>query len=319
MLTYGHYISLGQLKKGTTRTINMLLQDNSNGQQQGSSFADQIASSKHLPVPYTPFTNGGNQQTPTELQRHMAMLSALSGEGAYDCSSGGGSCYQSNLITAGGLVITNGNYNYTQLANGGDPLMLPDAPATLIGWAENPTANTTNAVTINDTYTSKTQEMFFQAPLNMTFAGKVNLPSASVNCQLVDVQTQGTGVQTLFPGVYALSSGSMTFEFTLPTITSPKFSTLTISTAASLPQVGNTSGQGSVDANHLHPYLYNWQKHTWDAFTFTAFAFSTGMPQPYLGPGGRILLQVSNTDSTQATAIFGRPSLQLLGTSSGTK
>jgi uncharacterized membrane protein YhaH (DUF805 family) len=318
VLTYGHYISLGQLKKGATRTIHMMVQDNTNVQQ-GTLFADQIASSHHLPVPYTPFANGGNQQTPTEFQRHMAMLSALSGETGYDCS-GGGSCYQSSVVTSSGLVITNGNnYNYTQAANGGDPLMLPDTPATLIGWADNPAANTTNAVTINDAYTSKTQEMFFQAPLDVTYTGKVNIYPASVNCQLVDVQSQGTNVQALFPGVYALSSGSMTFEFTLPTISNPKISSLTVSTAASLPQVGNTSGQGSVDANHLHPYLYNWQTHTWDAETFSAFVFTTNTAQPYIGPGGRVLLQVTNTDSTQATAIFGKPSLQLTGTSAGAK
>lgn len=318
VLTYGHYISLGQLKKGATRTIHTMVQGNTNVQQ-GTLFADQIASSRHLPVPYTPFINGGNQQAPTEFQRHMAMLSALSGESSYDCGMGA-TCYQSSVVTSSGLVITNANnYNYTQAINGGDPLMLPNAPATLIGWADNPAANTTNAVTINNAYTSKTQEMFFQAPLDVTYAGKVNIYPASVNCQLVDVQSQGTSVQALFPGVYALSNGSMTFEFTLPAISNPKISSMTVSTAASLPQVGNTSGQGSVDANHLHPYLYNWQTHTWDAETFSAFVFTTNMPQAYIGPGGRVLLQVTNTDSTQATAIFGKPSLQLIGTSYGGK
>jgi hypothetical protein len=158
--------------------------------------------------------------------------------------------------------------------------------------------------------------VFFQAPLDVTLSGSVNLPPASINSQLVDVQTQGTGVQTLFPGVYALSSGNMTFEFTLPVINNPHIGTLQVSTASSLPQVGNTAGQqGSIDANHLHPYLYNWQTHNWDAYAFSSFTFPATPSQSYIGPGGRVLLRLANTDSTQATAIFGKPSLQLVGAS----
>lgn len=314
LLTYGHYLSLGQLKKGATREIRLLMTGTTGGSQ-ATSFADQIANSKRLPTPYTPMSSGNQPQT--ELQRHMAMLSALSGEAGYDC--GGGVCTQYSVVTSGGMVINNGSYGlsmYSQLLNGSDPLMLPNAPATLIGWADNPSNDVANAVTINDTYTSKSQEMLFQAPLDVSFSGSVSLPPAAVTSQLVDVQAQGTGVQALFPGVYALSSGSMTFEFTLPTISNSHIGNLLVSTSSSLPQVGNTAGQGSVDANHLHPSLYNWQTHTWDSYTFSAFNFNASNAQRYIGPGGRVLVQLANTDSTQATAIFGKPSLQLISTSS---
>jgi uncharacterized membrane protein YhaH (DUF805 family) len=314
LLTYGRYVSLGQFKRGATKEINIQLPKNA-AAQQTATFADQIAASKHLAVPYTPISNGNQPQT--ELQRHMAMLSALSGEAGFDCNGGSGFCVQ-YLANSNGTMITTTGYSggapYGQLMNGGDPLMLPNAPATLIGWADNPASDTTNLVTINDTYTSKSQEMFFQAPLDVALSGNVNLPPASINSQLVDVQTQGTGVQTLFPGVYALSSGTMTFEFTLPAINNPHSGTLQVSTASSLPQVGNTAGQqGSVDANHLHPYLYNWQTHNWDAYAFNSFMFPATPSQSYIGPGGRVLLRLANTDSTQATAIFGKPSLQLIG------
>ncbi|WP_220206308.1 hypothetical protein [Reticulibacter mediterranei] len=315
LLTYGRYVSLGQFKSGTTKEIHLQLPKIVGGQT--ASFADQIAASKHLAVPYTPISNGNQPQT--EQQRHMAMLSALSGEAGYDCSGGSGFCMQYGVVASNGVMVSNGNYSssaYNQLINGGDPLMLPDASATLIGWADNPSSDTTNVVTINDTYTSKSQETFFQAPLDVTLSGSVNLPPASINSQLVDVQTQGTGVQTLYPGVYALSSGNMTFEFTLPVINNPHIGTLQISTASSLPQVGNTVGQqGSIDANHLHPYLYNWQTRNWDAYAFSSFTFPATPSQSYIGPGGRVLLRLANTDSTQATAIFGKPSLQLVGAS----
>lgn len=318
VLIYNHFLSLGHMATGQTKQVSLLLQDNANGQP--LSLADQIASSKHVSIPYGTAGNGSPQLS--EVQRRSAMLAALSGEMAYpDCGSG--FCTQSSgVLTSNGFYGSNGTYNfntYSLIQNGGDPLAVPNAPATLIGWADRP-ADTTSNVTINDSYTSKAQEALVQAPLDVSFSGRVNLPPVAVLSQLVDVQGQGNNIQTLFPGVYALTSGSMTFEFTLPTIAHPQAGSLLISTSSSLPQqLGNTSNQGSVDANHLRPYLYNWQKRTWDSYTFNTFTFSTTTPQSYIGPGGRVLLRLANLDSAQGTAIFGKPSLELQSASSSSR
>ena len=69
-----------------------------------------------------------------------------------------------------------------------------------------------------------------------------------------------------------------------------------------------------VDANRLHAYLYNWQKGSWDSIEMNNFSYSTNTITPYIGPGGRILLQFANQDSSVGTIVFGKPSLQLQGT-----
>jgi uncharacterized membrane protein YhaH (DUF805 family) len=313
LLINGHYQSLGYLASGKTASVNLSLKDNPNGPQ-GTSFADQIASSKGLPIPYASYYN--SQQKQNDFQRHMAMLAALSGESSYDCGSypcamhisGGGG------VTSTGLVINgNGSYNlaaYNQILNGYDPMLIPGSPATLIGWADRPN-DTSSDVTINGSYTSKVQEALVEAPLNVHFVDPLNLSSNFITSQLIDVDSRATDVQTLYPGVYAVASGSMTFEFMLPSISNLHAQALIVSTPTSLPQVGNATGQNTLDANHLKVSLYNWSTHTWDDYAFNVFTFSTTNAQRYIGPGGRVLLRCANPDSIEGTAIFGRPSLQL--------
>ena len=313
LLINGHYQPLGHLASGETTSVNLSLKDNPNGPQ-GTSFADQIASSRGLPIPYASYYN--SQQKQSDFQRHMAMLAAMSGESSYDCgsypcairTSGGG------VVTSTGLVINgNGTYNlaaYNQILNGYDPMLIPGSPATLIGWADRPN-DTGSSATINGSYTSKVQEALVEAPLNVNFVDPLNLSSNFIPSQLVDVESKANDVQTLYPGVYAVASGSMTFEFTLPPITNLHAQALIVSTPTSLPQVGNATGQNTLDANHLKASLYNWRTHTWDTYAFNVFTFSTNNAQQYIGPGGHVLLRCTNPDNIEGTAIFGRPALQL--------
>jgi hypothetical protein len=109
----------------------------------------------------------------------------------------------------------------------------------------------------------------------------------------------------------------MTFEFSLPTSFKLQNSNITLTEPSDLIQGnGIPIGQGIstvIDVNHMQTYLYNWQKHSWDRFTFNQFSLSINNIQPYIDASGRVLVQFANASAAQGTAVFGKPSLQLTG------
>ena len=70
---------IGNLPAQQTQQVTSSL--HSSTMSSGSTLADQIAKANHLPVPYFPFASGS--QPKNDFQLHLAILSALSGEGYY--------------------------------------------------------------------------------------------------------------------------------------------------------------------------------------------------------------------------------------------
>jgi hypothetical protein len=327
------YTSLGTLLAGQTKQVNLSV-DISTGSS--SLLVDKIASNGS----YTGLSFNASQLR-SERQRHLAMLATLSGEYVGTSCSPGSPCIQPVPLVPGasvsmkGISVASGfrSSNFvirgsrmSILFNGGspvppdrrDPLMLPGAPATLIGWVDSP-AGLDNTITINGSQSPGVQEMLVQAPLDVDFANSGNLASIFVNSQLTDVQSQGNAIQEQFPGIYTMTTGSMTFEFTLPSTASFTAAAATISEPANLSfYIQKVPPSGVlVDASHLHTYLYNWRTRSWDAIQLDqVFKYSTDNITPYVGAGGRILLQFANQDSSVGTIVFGKPSLQLQGTAS---
>jgi hypothetical protein len=219
--------------------------------------------------------------------------------------------------------VINGNVQHIVFSGGPsnqgddhDSLLISGAPATLIGWADRP-PDSSSQVTINGTTPGGVQDAMVKAPLDISFSGAVTLPPDLVEGQLVDVQNQSGGsVQMNFAGVYTMTTGSMTFEFTLPGIPKLKTSSITITESSNMMKsiAYGPSGGTIGDVNHIHTYLYNWRTHSWDAFTFNQYVLSINNAQDYIDTGGRILMQFANTDNTLGTTILTRPSLQLQGT-----
>jgi hypothetical protein len=145
-----------------------------------------------------------------------------------------------------------------------------------------------------------------QAPLAMNYSGILNLP-ASLAGQVVDIQ--GNDVQSPAPGVYTFSTGSMTFEFDVPG-TNSQINSLTLSEPSNLVA---SSGLGGVTDISQNAHLYNWHRHSWDSISLTQQSFTTQDPSQYVGPGGRVLVQFSNSDPTLGTVVFGKPSLDVKG------
>jgi hypothetical protein len=303
------FARVGHLSAGQSTAVKLVLSSSANNS--GTTLADQLATSNGLQVPY----NGSPVQN--ELQRHLAILSALSSEGGYSiissCGGGIGPC----KVVSYPVVSSNGTAVYTSgwlgltAANGGrDPLLVTGSPATLIGWADRPTDTTSN-VTINGTSPAGLQETLVQSPLNINFSGTLSLPTNFSTGQLIDVQ--GNTAQTQDGGVYTMTTGSMTFEFTANIGSNSQVSGLTISEPANAALTAGSPGGTAVDASHLQAYLYNWQTSSWDTITLIGFNFSTPNTRAYISPDGQVLLRLANQDTSVGTIFFGKPTLDLQG------
>jgi hypothetical protein len=187
------------------------------------------------------------------------------------------------------------------LTNGSDPLLLPGASATLIGWAEQP-LDGINAITINDTRPHGFHDNMIQMPLNISLSAPLNVPDVLTG-QVIAVQ--GYDLSSVLPDIYTLSTGSITFEFTLSANARSHNHGFTITVPDTL-----STGQ-DTGINYFQVRLYNWQTASWDKILLSRYSFTTANTAPYIGPDGRVLLQLANQNATVGMLFLGKPSLSL--------
>ncbi len=324
LLFENDYLALGHLASGQSHTVNMTLTNslaNANASTNPpASLASQIAADHHTSAaPYNPY--GNSQQLTDSVSRRMALLTSLS-NGGY---CGPNAACPTNMrywrTTIGGTYLSQ-----TMLH---DPLLLPGAAATLIGWADTSQSDASK-VTINDTTGIGIQETLVQAPLDMTYAsGPIRIFSDQVNGRLIDVHPSATSANTNASNnfqapttdMYSMTTGSMTFAYTLPTLPRLQSSTLTLTDSGINAKFISTTGQ-SYDISHTHAAVYNWQTGKWDSQTFQpgtqngTFVLSLSDTQPYIGPDGRLLLHLACDDNSASPTVFSKPALQLQGTAS---
>jgi hypothetical protein len=303
------YVNVGNLGAGETRSVNLPF--NTSPSSPGTLLAAQIAMDNGMPGYYF-----DSSQIHTEQQRHIAIMAALDGiYNGYSCG-GGGPCAvtivkRGTILSPGGGGVFFSGGPVSSSSGISDPLLIGGAPATLIGWTNlRQASNASNDVTINGADSSGINETMIQAPLHVDFSGTLNLPSALLNGQVVDVE--GNNVQSLAPGIYSLSGGNMTFEFVLPDAGHIQSGNLTVTEPANVTQVANPGGSPVNDGSQ-NAMLYNWRAHAWDAITFSMQTFTTVNTGAYIGPGGRVLVQFGNTNASSGTTVFGKPSLNLQG------
>ena len=285
---------IGSLLAGQTLQVNVPL--HSSTLNTGTTLADQIAKQNRLSVPYFPYAHGSQPQN--DFQRHLAILSALSGEGFFytPCN---GPC--STYAIAGKHMIFTPPFGASKVnpLDGHDSLLVAGAPATLIGWADQP-VTATRDITINGASPGGTYDNLIKAPLNVDFSASPSLPPGLLYGQVINAQ--GNEVQMTSPDVYTINMGSITFEFTLPHANNAQINTMTINA----PVVAQSAGMHNVQAR-----LYNWDTRSWDAITLNNLAFTTANTKAYTSLDGRVLLQVVNQDASQGALLFGKPSLNL--------
>lgn len=327
VLMTNSFAHIGNLAAGQTVQVNQPLNATTSGGY-NVPLATQIAISVNGGQPYYgPYYNGS--QPLSETQRHLAILSALSGQGYYYSLPvcGGGPCKVIPAVVpaSNNLLIQPAQRASTfrfflsggaPLAGYGlDPLLVPNAPATVIGWANVPVSGN-NPVTINGFTSSGLAETLVQTPIDLTFSGPLNLPTNYLTGQPVDVQSKGSNVQLEAPGVYVVSMGSITFEFALPAASRLHVGSMTFSEPSTLSQIMPSGGPNSStgDVNSMQIYLYNWQTGNWDSYTMQEYSFSVDNPAPYIGPNGRVLAQFLNASSSTGPILLARPSLVINGT-----
>ncbi|HWZ18521.1 MAG TPA: hypothetical protein VNW73_06970 [Ktedonobacteraceae bacterium] len=312
--------SLGHMAAGETKHVQLTL--SSVPLVPNSTLADLIALNTNSPT-----YDAMPAQPHTAWQRHLAILYALDGEGLFNFSpvctglcngsvnplipllSGvnsssfsSGSTYSNSV----GITATPG-WQFTATREI-DPLLVSGSPATLIGWAENSQAPTTD-VTINDMNPAGFHETLIQAPLNINLSGSLNLPPNFISGQLIDVA--GNNAQIRFPGVYSISTGSMTFEYLIPQSSNMRVEGLTISEP---PDINVLAQVGPVPDVNSSPFrLYNWHTNSWDIISLNQNTFTTNNVSAYISATGRVLLQFSNMDSQIGPLDFGRPIINLQG------
>ncbi len=297
------YASTGQIPAGQTVQVHVPL--HSSSLNASSTLADQIARDNHLPVPYFPYDHNGVPQN--TFQRHLAMLAALSGEGyVYEPCKGPCSTHaivSSHIITTppfGGPAVPALDSN--------DALLIAGAPATLIGWADQP-FGATDTATINGLSAGGTHDSLVQVPLNVDYPDLANLPPGLISGQVVNAT--GNNTQILAPGVYGLTSGSITFAFDLPRVNMAQIRSVLISE----PFFNGTGNLAQVQ-------LYNWTSAAWNTITLSNVSFSTGNTQAYISSDGHVLLRVgaglpasatnvSEQHASTGTILFEKPSLSL--------
>jgi len=295
------FASIGQLPAGETQQVNIPM--HTSASNVGTTLADQIASSDGLPAPYFPYANSAQPQT--TFQRHLAILSALSGEGFpfYPCS---GPCSTHAIVTKHTIVTPPFGAPKVNPIDGNDPLLVAGAPATLIGWADQ-SLGTINAVTVNGSMSDGTHENLVQVPLNINFSSLANVPPDLISGQVINAQ--GNDVQTTAPDVYNMAAGSVTFEFVLPTSQAGH-----LAWGAGIAQINSMTISEpflSQSANISQIRLYNWSTNSWDTITLDRDTFTIVDPKAYTSSDGRVLLRLANQSSSSEVLTFSKPTLSL--------
>ncbi|MBV9258621.1 MAG: hypothetical protein JO215_11440, partial [Ktedonobacteraceae bacterium] len=264
--------------------------------------ADQISADGGLPSAYNLNTDLLQEQSLSAL--HLETLTALSGE-------------LSSFACGLNICVVNGEKPQRLLGNpvmfsspGNDPLLLANAPATLIGWAEQD-PDATNIIHVNGTPSTGTHETLLQIPLTIHFPDTSYVPSHTLIARLIDVQ--GNNVQTQ-SGIYLMTTGSMTFELPLPSEVNVQTKPLTVSLLPYPPggiyQLENNGTRTIANERHLHASLYNWQTATWDTTTLNQYTLLIKQ-QAYVGPNQRILFKLTNSNASQGTFVLGAPIVTL--------
>ncbi len=186
------FVRIGHLAAQQTLQVNLPLHTTT--ADVGTTLSAQIAASAGLSSTY--FPNTAQEQSETALQSHIALLSALSGIG-FNYASCNGSCLTHAITDKGNIYVTGGQVPNPNLRNDYDPLLVSGAPATLIGWTDQPLTGQDNT-TVNGLQPAGQHMSFIQMPLNLNFAGRLSVPLDFITGNVTDIQN--SDAEAMLPG-----------------------------------------------------------------------------------------------------------------------
>ncbi len=291
-----YFVRVGHIGAGETQQINLPLHNAPLSQE---ALADALAKYGGLRTPYFPYPNKGQAQS--TFEQHMALLSALSGAGMSVIVCGG-ACNRNALRVQNTITLADAPLNDNKANTSYDPLLLSGAPATLIGWTNQP-IDGTDTMTINGAHPGGRHENFIQMPVPLTINNLADTPAGFITGNTIDLPH--SQAQFLLPGIYSLSSASLLFQFTLPPTTKAQPENLSIKIPVQWEQL---SGQ-MLNSSSIQTNLYNWRTASWDAISERQGIITVPASTAYTDTGQQILLEITNPDNTAGPLIFGKPSL----------
>jgi hypothetical protein len=297
-----YFVRVGHIEAGETQQIDQPLHYAPLNRQV---LADALAEDGGLRAPYFPYTT--NNQTQSDFQRHMALLSALNGAGmsVIPCS---GACNQNALVQQNTITLASAPINDNNANTSYDSLLLPGAAATLIGWTDQ-AIDGTDTLTINGVHPGGKHEDFVQMPVVPTIDSLADLPASFITGHTIDIQ--GSEAQFLLPGIYSLSSASILFEFSVAGAAKAEHTHVDIKIPVQWEQL---SGQ-LLPGSSIQTHLYNWHTGSWQSVPELQGIVTIADPTAYTGIGQQILLEITNPDNTPGPLIFGKPSLIFMNVS----
>lgn len=300
-------IPLGHLGAGQTHHLDYLLKRTGTPSEQ--SLSEQIARQAGFPGQYFPYQS--KQQPQTDLQQHMALLAALSGAG-YNYTACEGSCLTHAIASKSNIYVTGGQIPDPNLKNDYDPLLIPGAQATFIGWSDQPLTGL-QAPSVNNQIPQGQHISLVQLPLAIQFAGRITIPPDTITGNVIDINSYDVGA--ILPGAYTLLTGNVRFELPLPTASHLAIDSITITIPDLLVHPSGSNSGSSNQTSKIEAKLYNWSQQKWESIRISDNdTFTSTNPDPYTGPNGRILVQVGSKNAVQI--YFGKPTLTIIGNSS---
>jgi hypothetical protein len=294
LLLPNYFLRIGHIAAGETQQINLPLYAAPLGG--GHILADALAKQGGLTTPYP-----SSYQEQTSFEQHMALLAALNGTGM-SVPSCQGACNKNMLIDQNVLVEANAPLDDNQVNRSYDPLLLPGASATLIGWADQP-IDGSNTISMNGKHPNGYHENFLQMPIALTINNALDTPIGSIMGNAIDPQS--SQAQFMLPGIYGLSSTNLLFTFTLPGTTQTQPGNISINIPVQWqPLSGALLGDKSIQTS-----LYNWHTASWNGVPEHHGNVTIPDPTLYTGPNQQILLEITNPANTPGPLIFGKPSL----------
>jgi hypothetical protein len=297
-----YFVRIGHIEAGETQQIDQPLDYAPLNRQV---LADALAKDGGLTTPYFPYAN--NKQPQSDFERHMALLSALNGAGMsiIPCS---GACNRNALVQQNTITLASAPINDTNANTSYDPLLLPGATATLIGWTDQQ-IDGTDTMTINGAHPGGKHEGFIQMPISLSMDSLADIPVGFITGNTVDLQD--SEAQFLLPGIYSLSSASLLFEFTASGATKAEHANIDIKIPVQWEQL---SGQ-LLTGSSIQTHLYNWHTGSWDSVPELQGIVTIADSTAYTGTGQQIFLEITNPDNTAGPLIFGKPSLIFINVS----
>jgi hypothetical protein len=150
-----------------------------------------------------------------------------------------------------------------------------------------------------------------ELPINLDFTQSLNVPPNILQGNIIN--EQNSDVELTAPDIYDLTTGDVTLEFALPSAQQSNISSMTLAEPNAIYDLINKTHPGVI-GDLIQASLFNWQTMAWDRITLFSGSFTTANTTAYIGPAGRMLLQVANEDPS-GLLLFAKPSLSLKGMS----